>query len=133
MENSLPIYIEEFSVHPLKLVSLLLCSLFLLPVSLWAEEEVEKNQIKKHIYTVIEFESTFMNRTKEKVLETLGEPNTRWEHRGKEVWKYNNIIKDQDKLWDQNVMFDFGRVNMMWATPPATPASDLSTTSANHQ
>ena len=120
-------------MHPLKLVSLLLCSLFLLPVSLWAEEEVEKNQIKKHIYTVIEFESTFMNRTKEKVLETLGEPNTRWEHRGKEVWKYNNIIKDQDKLWDQNFMFDFGRVNMMWATPPATPASDWPTTSVNHQ
>ncbi len=100
-----------------KLISIFLFSTLLFPFSIWAEEETEKTQGEKHIYSVIEFESTFMNRTKEKVLETLGEPNTKWEHQGKEVWKYNNIIKDQDKLWNQNVMFDFGRVNMTWGDP----------------
>ena len=89
--------------------------LLLSPV--WANEE--KTQNEKHIYTVIEFESTFMNRRKEKVLKVLGEPDVTSEHKGKIVWKYNKIIKDQGKLWDQNIMFDFGRVNMMWGTKPS--------------
>ena len=85
--------------------------------SAWANEEADKVQNKKHIYTVIEFESTFMNRKKEKVLKVLGEPDVKWEHRGKEVWTFQNIITEQDKIWHQNIMFDFGRVNMMWGEP----------------
>lgn len=82
----------------------------------WANDE--KTQNEKHIYTVIEFESTFMNRRKEKVVDVLGEPDARSEHKGKIVWTYHKIIKDQEKLWDQNIMFDFGRVNAMWGTRP---------------
>ena len=85
----------------------------------WANDESSKTQNEKHIYTVIEFESTFMNRRKEKVLEVLGEPDARSDHKGKTVWTYHKIIKDQEKLWDQNIMFDFGRVNMMWGTKPS--------------
>jgi hypothetical protein len=69
------------------------------------------------IYSVIEFESTFMNKKKEKVLKILGEPDAQSEHRGKKIWKYNRIIKDQGKLWDQSLLFNFGRVNMMWGNP----------------
>jgi hypothetical protein len=92
-------------------------ALFLLPITAWAQDAKVPNE--KHIYTVIEFESAFMNRKKEKVLYVLGEPDRKWEHRGKKVWTYNQIIKEQDKLWDQNIMFDFGRVNMTWGTEPS--------------
>ncbi len=51
-------------------------------------------------------------------MEVLGEPDNKWEHRGKKVWTYYKIIKDQEKLWNQNIMFDFGRVNYMWGNPP---------------
>ncbi len=98
-----------------KTIIFFIITLFVSPV--WANEEAGKGQIEKHIYTVIEFESTFMNRKKEKVLKTLGEPDKKWEHRGKEVWTYQRIIIEQDKLWNQNIMFDFGRVNMMWGDP----------------
>jgi len=50
-------------------------------------------------------------------LKILGEPDKKSEHRGKEVWTYNNIIREQDKIWHQSIMFDFGRVNMMWGDP----------------
>jgi hypothetical protein len=93
-------------------ITFIIITLFVSPV--WANEEAGKAQDEKHIYTVIEFESTFMNRKKEKVMKTLGEPDMRWVHRGKEVWTYHKIIKEQDKLWNQNIMFDFGRVNMTW-------------------
>lgn len=97
-----------------KVFSFIFFALLLFPLSSWANGEAEKAQHEKHIYTVIEFEATFMNRKKEKVLKTLGEPDLRWELNGKEVWKYHQIIKDQGKLWNQNVLFDFGRVNHMW-------------------
>ena len=97
-----------------KAVIFIITSLLLSPV--WANDE--KTQNEKNIYTVIEFESTFMNRRKEKVLEVLGEPDATSEHRDKEVWTYHKVIKDQEKLWDQNIMFDFGRVNAMWGTRP---------------
>ena len=97
------------------IIALLFFALLLSPFTAWSEDE--KVQSEKHIYTVIEFESTFMNRNKERVLEVLGEPDRKWEHRGKKVWTYKQVIKDQEKIWDQNIMFDFGRVNMMWGTP----------------
>lgn len=106
---------RSFSVYTSKITAYIFCAMLLIPFTTWADEETKENtHPEKHIYTVIEFESTFMNRKKEKVLNTLGEPDTRWEHRGKEVWTYHNIIRDQDKIWHQNIMFDFGRVNMMW-------------------
>ena len=61
-----------------------------------------------------------MNRKKEKVLEVLGEPDRKWEHSGKKIWTYRHIIKDQGKIWDQNILFNFGRVNQMWGNR-ATP------------
>ena len=102
-------------MHSVKVITFFIVTLLLAPV--WANKEAGKVQSVKHIYTVIEFESTFMNRKKEKVLKTLGEPDVKWEHRGKEIWKYNNIITEQDKIWHQNIMFDFGRVNRMWGDP----------------
>ena len=94
---------------------MLFFALLLSPFTAWSEDE--QVQSEKHIYTVIEFESTFMNRKKEKVLKVLGEPDVKWEHRGKEVWTFHNIITEQDKIWHQSIMFDFGRVNMMWGDP----------------
>ena len=99
-------------MHSVKVITFFIVTLLL--SSAWANEEADKVQNKKHIYTVIEFESTFMNRKKEKVLKVLGEPDVKWEHRGKEVWTFQNIITEQGKIWHQNIIFDFGRVNMMW-------------------
>ncbi|MBL4664951.1 MAG: hypothetical protein JKY23_03205 [Nitrospinaceae bacterium] len=79
-----------------------------------ASEETSVVQTKTKIYTVIEFESTFMNRRKEEVLKTLGEPDKKSQVQGRETWKYSQIVKDVGKVWDQNVMFDFGRVNYVW-------------------
>ena len=101
-------------MQPSKLSAFLICILLLFPFALQANDEPSKTE--KHIYTVIEFESTFMNKKQEKVLTTLGEPDKRWEMNGKEVWTYHKIIKDQEKLWNQNIMFDFGRVNHMWGS-----------------
>ena len=72
-------------------------------------------QAEKKIYTVIEFESTFMNRRKEEILKSLGEPDSKSQVQEKEVWKYNQIVKDMEQVWDQNIMFDFGRVNYIWS------------------
>jgi hypothetical protein len=106
---------RSFPVLQVKVIVFFIATLFLSPA--WANDGKAQNE--KHIYTVIEFESTFMNRRKEKVLKVLGEPDKKWEHRGKEVWTYHKIITEQDKLWDQNIMFDFGRANMMWGTKPS--------------
>ena len=103
---------------PSKIIGFIIFVLLLFPLTAWSIGEDGKTKDEKHIYTVIEFESTFMNRRKEKVLEVLGEPDNKWEHQGKEIWKYFQVITDQDKLWDQNLMFDFGRVNAMWPTKP---------------
>ena len=82
------------------------------PQILWAAPGIPSlPQAKKKIYTVIEFESSFMNRRKEEILKTLGEPDSKIQVQGKEVWKYNQIVKDMEQIWDQNIMFDFGRVN----------------------
>ena len=75
-------------------------------------------QAKKKIYTVIEFESSYMNRRKEEILKTLGEPDSKFQVQEKEVWKYNQIVKDMEQIWDQNIMFDFGRVNYIWSDQP---------------
>ena len=72
-------------------------------------------QAETKIYTVIEFESTFMNRRKKEILKTLGEPDSKSQVQEKEVWKYNQIVKDMEQVWDQNIMFDFGRVNYIWS------------------
>ena len=106
---------RSFPVYSVKVIIFFIVTLLLSPV--WANKEAGKVQNEKHIYTVIEFESTFMNSKREKVLKTLGEPDVKWEHRGKEIWTYNNIITEQDKIWHQNIMFDFGRVNRMWGDP----------------
>ncbi len=74
---------------------------------------------KSKLYTVIEFESTFMNRRGEEVLKALGEPDSKNQVQGKETWKYNQIVKDAGKVWDQNIMFDFGRVNYIWSDRPS--------------
>ena len=75
-------------------------------------------QLDAKIYTVIEFESTFMNRRKEEILKTLGEPDGKNQVQEREVWKYNQLVKDKGQIWDQNVMFDFGRVNYIWSDQP---------------
>ncbi len=104
------------NAHTTKIAAFLFCTLLLCSLNAWANNKPTKTSTERHIYTVIEFESTFMNRKKEKVMKTLGEPDTKWEHRGKKVWTYHKIIKDQEKLWNQNIMFDFGRVNYMWGS-----------------
>lgn len=86
------------------------------PQTLWAgSEETPVAQTEGKIYTVIEFESSYMNRRKEEILKTLGEPDSKIQVQGKEVWKYNQIVKDKEQIWDQNIMFDFGRVNYIWS------------------
>ena len=109
---------RRLPVIPSKVNVFLFCVLLLFPITAWAAEEDRQVQDERKIYTVIEFESTFMNRKKEKVLKVLGEPDLKWEHSGKKIWTYRNIIKDQGKFWDQNLLFDFGRVNRMWPTRP---------------
>ncbi|MEK9628296.1 MAG: hypothetical protein VW455_04700 [Nitrospinota bacterium] len=79
------------------------------------ETPIKKEKVSKKIYTVIEFESTFMNRRKEEILKTLGEPDSKNQVQEKEVWKYKQLVKDKGKTWDQNIMFDFGRVNYIWS------------------
>ncbi|HIE42583.1 MAG TPA: hypothetical protein EYP95_05080 [Nitrospinaceae bacterium] len=102
---------------PSKIAGFIFCVLLFFSFNAWAAEEIEKKQDEKKIFTIIEFESTFMNRKKEKLLEVLGEPDRKWEHSGKKIWTYHKIIKDQEKFWDQNILFDFNRINRMWATP----------------
>ena len=109
---------RTFLVIPSKVTGFLFFALLLFPFTVWSDGETGKGERK--IYTVIEFESTFMNRKKEKVLEVLGEPDRKWEHSGKKIWTYQHIIKDQGKIWDQNILFNFGRVNQMWGNQ-ATP------------
>ena len=101
-----------------KIRAIFICILLLAPATLWAEED-NTEQNTKHIYTVIEFESTFMNKRKEDILKALGEPDSKNKTQNKEVWKYNQIVKDVGKLWDQNIMFDFGRVNYIWSDQPS--------------
>jgi|GEM_PF-614466 len=103
---------------PAKIIAFIFCTLLLFPCTAWSAGEDGKKQDENKIYTVIEFESTFMNRKKEDLLKALGEPDLKSEHRGNEVWQYRQIIKDQGKLWDQNILFGFGRVNQMWPTRP---------------
>jgi hypothetical protein len=91
----------------------------LVPQILWAAPgEFFFAQAEKKIYTVIDFESTFMNRRKEEILKALGEPDNKIKVQGKEVWKYNQMVKDKMQIWDQNIMFDFGRVNYIWSDQP---------------
>ena len=66
------------SVMPSKITGFLFCALLLFPFTAWSAGEDGKSQDERKIYTVIEFESTFMNRKKEKVLEVLGEPDRKW-------------------------------------------------------
>jgi len=103
---------------PAKIIAFIFCTLLLFPCTAWSAGEDGKKQDENKIYTVIEFESTFMNRKKEDLLKALGEPDLKSEHRGNEVWQYRQIIKDQGKLWDQNILFGFGRVNQMCPTRP---------------
>ena len=89
------------------------------PQILWAAPgEFSASQAEKKIYAVIDFESTFMNRRKEEILKALGEPDRKIQVQGKEVWKYNQLVKDKEQIWDQNIMFDFGRVNYIWSDQP---------------
>ena len=91
----------------------------LVPQILWAAPgEFFSAQAEKKIYTVIDFESIFMNRRKEEILKSLGEPDSKIQIQGKEVWKYNQMVKDKEQIWDQNIMFDFGRVNYIWSDQP---------------
>jgi len=91
----------------------------LVPQILWAApDEFSASQTVKKIYTVIDFESIFMNRRKEEILKVLGEPDRKIQVQGKEVWKYNQMVKDKEQIWDQNIMFDFGRVNYIWSDHP---------------
>jgi hypothetical protein len=47
-------------------------------------------------------------------LKTLGEPDSKQQVQGRKAWKYRQIVKDMGKVWDANLMFDFGRVNYSW-------------------
>ena len=99
------------------LFSILVFLFFLTPQTLQAApEETPVTQVKtsKKLYTVIEFESTFMNKRKEDILKTLGEPDSKQQVQGRKAWKYRQIVKDMGKVWDANLMFDFGRVNYSW-------------------
>jgi hypothetical protein len=98
--------------------SFLFLVLFVPQISGAASEETSVAQSETKIYTVIEFESMFMNRRKEDVLKVLGEPDSKNQVQEKEVWKYNQIVKDMEQIWDQNIMFDFGRVNYIWSDQP---------------
>ncbi len=101
-----------------KLFVVFIFFIFLVPQILGAaSEEASVAQIEspKKLYTVIDFESTFMNKRKEDVMKALGEPDSKNSVQEKEVWKYNQIVKDAGKIWDQNIMFDFGRVNYIWS------------------
>lgn len=86
-----------------------------------APEESAATQIQtsKKIYTVIEFESMFMNKRQEEILKILGKPGSKSQVQEKEVWKYNQVVKDKGKIWDQNILFDFGRVNYIWSEQPS--------------
>jgi hypothetical protein len=81
-----------FSMPQVTVIPLFIATLFL--SSLSAVEKAEQLQNEKHIYTVIEFEPTFMSRKKEKVLKILSQPDIRRQHNGKEVWKHQNIIRE---------------------------------------
>jgi len=98
--------------------SILFLVLFVPQISGAASKETSVAQAETKIYTVIEFESMFMNRRKEDVLKVLGEPDSKNQVQEKEVWKYNQIVKDMEQIWDQNIMFDFGRVNYIWSDQP---------------
>jgi hypothetical protein len=104
-----------------KVAGFIFCILLFFPFNAWVAEEVEKKPDERKIFTIIEFESAFMNRKKEKLLEVLGEPDRKWEHSGKKIWTYHKIIKDQEKFWNQNILFDFSRTNRMWLTPAEAP------------
>jgi hypothetical protein len=98
--------------------SFLFLILFVPQISVATSAETSVAQAEAKIYTVIEFESAFMNRRKEDVLKVLGEPDSKIKVQGKEVWKYNQMVKDMGQIWDQNIMFDFGRVNYIWSDQP---------------
>ena len=69
---------------------------------LWAAPgKFSASQTVKKIYTVIDFESIFMNRRKEEILKSLGEPDSKIQIQGKEVWKYNQMVKDKEQIWDR--------------------------------
>ena len=104
---------------PAKVLSLIVFVSLLFQFGFAVADEGMKSEISRpeKTYSVIEFESTFMNKKKEEVLKILGEPNAQSEHMGKKIWRYNRIIRDQEKLWDQSLLFNFGRVNMMWGNP----------------
>ena len=88
---------------------------FPFPGTAFEKEAVTQIDTAEKLFTVIEFESTFMNRRKEEVLKILGEPDNKDKVQDKEVWKYKQVVKDKEKIWDQNIMFDFGRVNYIWS------------------
>ena len=99
-------------------VSFLFLVLFVPQILRAASEETSVAQAEAKVYTVIEFESTFMNRRKEEILKTLGEPDSKNQVQEREVWKYSQLVKDKGQIWDQNIMFDFGRVNYIWSDQP---------------
>ena len=99
-------------------VSFLFLVLFVPEILRAASEESSVAQAEAKVYTVIEFESTFMNRRKEEILKTLGEPDSKNQVQEREVWKYSQLVKDKGQIWDQNIMFDFGRVNYIWSDQP---------------
>ncbi|MFT4578495.1 MAG: hypothetical protein ACI8PD_000229 [Nitrospinales bacterium] len=104
----------KFQKNILTVSSFLFLTLFVPQILGAASEKTSVAQTETKIYTVIEFESTFMNRRKEEVLKALGEPDKKSQVQGREAWKYSQIVKDVGKVWDQNIMFDFGRVNYVW-------------------
>jgi hypothetical protein len=103
--------------------SFLFLVLFIPQISGATSAKTSVAQAETKIYTVIEFESMFMNKRKEDVLKTLGEPDSKNQVQEKEVWKYNQIVKDMEQIWDQNIMFDFGRVNYIWSDQPTAGGS----------
>ena len=70
---------------------------FPFPGTAFEKEAVTQIDTAEKLFTVIEFESTFMNRRKEEVLKILGEPDNKDKVQDKEVRKYKQVVKIRKK------------------------------------
>jgi len=70
---------------------------------------------KGRTYNSAEIYSMTRGRTPEEMREMFGEPNKIWESNGKEAWTYIKlVVTSKGEIWDQNFLFDFGRVYYDW-------------------
>jgi hypothetical protein len=69
---------------------------------------------KGRTYNPAEIYSMTRGRTPEEMREMFGEPNKIWESNGKKAWTYRKLVTSKGEIWDQNFLFDFGRVYYDW-------------------